>query len=75
MCRQQNLHHKHYRQLHLEVPLMPMHFIVMDLIGELKPSPQRTSICFECYWYVGELHMVHTAIYKGSWQSGAFLLS
>ena len=29
-CKQQNLCPQHYAQLQLEVPLMPMHFIVVD---------------------------------------------
>ena len=39
-CRQQNLHPQHYAQLHLEVPLMPMLFIMMDLIGRFKLLPE-----------------------------------
>ena len=38
--RQQNLHPKHYAQLHLKMPLMPMYFIAMDLIGKFKLLPQ-----------------------------------
>ena len=32
------MHPQHYAQLHLQVPSMPMHFIVMDLVGKFKPS-------------------------------------
>ena len=35
-CRQLNLHTQHYAQLHLEVPSMPLHFIITDLIGTFK---------------------------------------
>ena len=38
--RQQNLHPQCYAKLHLEVPLIPMLFIVMDLIGKFKPLLQ-----------------------------------
>ena len=38
--RQQNLHPQCYAQLHFEVPSMPMHFSVMDLIGKFKLVPQ-----------------------------------
>ena len=34
-CRQQNLHHQHYAQLQLEVPLMPMHFITRHRLPEV----------------------------------------
>ena len=30
------MHPQHYAQLHLEVLLMPMDFMVMDLIGKFK---------------------------------------
>ena len=40
-CRQQNLHPQHYAPLHLEVSSIPMHLIVMDLIGKFKLSPLR----------------------------------
>ena len=39
-CTQQNLHLGHYAELYLRLPLMPTHFIVMDLIGTFEPSPQ-----------------------------------
>ena len=39
-CRQQNLCLQCYAQLHLEVPLMPLHFIAIDLIGNFKALPQ-----------------------------------
>ena len=40
MCRQHNLCPQHYVQLHVEVLSMPMYFIVMDVMGRFKPSPQ-----------------------------------
>ena len=40
MCKHQNLHPQHYIQVDLEVPVMSMHFIVMDLMGKYKVSPQ-----------------------------------
>ena len=42
--RPQNLHPQYYAQLHLEVPMMPMHFITMDLIGNFKPSTKSISM-------------------------------
>ena len=39
-CRQQNVDPQCYAQLHLEVPSMPMCFMVMDLIGKFKPLSQ-----------------------------------
>ena len=39
-CRHQNLHPQCYTQLHLDVPVMPMHFMAMDLMGKFKLLPQ-----------------------------------
>ena len=39
-CRQQNVHPQCHAQLHFGVPLMPMHFTALDLIGRFKMSPQ-----------------------------------
>ena len=39
-CIQQNLYHQHYAQFHLKVPSMPIHSIVIDLIGKFKLLPQ-----------------------------------
>ena len=39
-CRPQNLHPQHYVQLHLEVPMMPMQFTAMGLIGKFKTLSQ-----------------------------------
>ena len=40
-CREQKLYPKHYAQLQIEVASMTMNFIVINLIGRLKLSPQR----------------------------------
>ena len=39
-CRHQKQCPLHYTQLHTEVPSALIHFIVMDLTGMFKPSPQ-----------------------------------
>ena len=39
-CRQQNLHPQYYAEVHLELLSMPMHLIVIKLIGKFKLSPQ-----------------------------------
>ena len=39
-CGQGNVCPQCYAQLHLEELTMPIHFIVMDLIGKFKPSPK-----------------------------------
>ena len=40
-CRQQNLPHSIMHNLHLEVTLIPMHFIMMDLISKFKSLLQE----------------------------------
>ena len=58
--RQQSLCPCCYAQLHLEVPLMHMHFIVMDLIGKFKTLPQGhqcelltlLQIAHGVYWFL-----------------------
>ena len=57
-----------------EVPSMSMHVTAMDLIGKVKMSTSRPSICFDAYLYVDKLHIVYTSAQR-RWQSGACLLS
>ena len=77
-CWQQNLHLQYFVQLHLEVP---MHIIVMDLIGKFKllPTDINITLLLEICWQSIQLcsmkasedvHSKFARTHKNLWDKG-----
>ena len=62
--RLQNMHPQHHVQLHLEVPIMPTHFIVMHLIGIFKASPQGNQYALTVIGMFATTHGVYHSLQK-----------